>query len=98
MLGFYGSLVVLGLLGISAGFFAIPVQVFIQARPPEKLKGRMMAVMNQTNVVAIMLAGPIYQGFDEIVYHFSWPRSTIFAMMALIVLPVAVWYRPRNDE
>lgn len=52
LIGFYGSLPVLILLGVSAGCFAIPVQVFIQARPPEGQKGRMIAVMNQANFVA----------------------------------------------
>ena len=45
LLGFSGSLVALTLLGMSAGLFAIPVQVFIQKRPPKDQKGRMIAAM-----------------------------------------------------
>lgn len=93
LLGFAGSLPVLVVLGISAGMFAIPVQVFIQARPPVGLKGRMIAVMNQFNFTAIMLSGVVYGLFDEIVDAFNWPRSVIFAMMAVLILPVAVLYR-----
>ena len=97
LLGFRGSLPVLVMLGTAAGFFAIPIQVFIQARPPEGQKGRMIAVMNQANFIAILLSGLIYRLFDRIVVWQDWPRSPIFAMMAVLILPVAVWYRPRNE-
>ncbi|NLF72849.1 MAG: MFS transporter [Candidatus Anammoximicrobium sp.] len=93
VLGYAGSLVALVLTGIAAGFFAIPVQVLIQARPPDGLKGRMIAVMNQTNFFAIMMSGFVYYGFDWIVEGMGWPRSAIFAMMAVLLLPVAACYR-----
>ena len=38
LLGFWGSIPFLIVAGISAGMFAIPVQVFIQTRPPEHQK------------------------------------------------------------
>jgi acyl-[acyl-carrier-protein]-phospholipid O-acyltransferase/long-chain-fatty-acid--[acyl-carrier-protein] ligase len=98
LLGFWGSLPVLVFVGLSAGLFAIPVQVFIQARPPDGLKGRMIAVMNQTNFVAIMLSGAVYTLFDRIVGACAWPRSTTFAMVAVLMLPVAVFYRLPSDE
>jgi acyl-[acyl-carrier-protein]-phospholipid O-acyltransferase/long-chain-fatty-acid--[acyl-carrier-protein] ligase len=99
LLGFWGSLPVLIILGISAGLFAIPVQVFIQTRPPDDQKGRMIAVMNQANFIAIMLSGVAYWGFDRIACDLGWPRSTIFAMMAVLMLPVAAFYRlPEEDK
>ncbi len=94
LLGFAGSLPVLALLGMCAGFFAIPLQVFIQSRPPDDQKGRMIAVMNLTNFVAILLSGVLYWLFDRGVDHFGAPRSTIFGLMALLILPVAFLYRP----
>jgi len=97
LLGFQGSLLVLALLGMAAGFFAIPVQVFIQSRPPKEQKGRMIAVMNLVNFIAILCSGILYGLFDWIVEDRGWPRSTIFAMMAAIVLPLAVLYRPTNE-
>jgi acyl-[acyl-carrier-protein]-phospholipid O-acyltransferase/long-chain-fatty-acid--[acyl-carrier-protein] ligase len=97
LLGFGGSLVVLTLLGFFAGMFAIPVQVFIQVRPPEKQKGRMIAVMNIFNFVAIFLAGPIYKLFDMFVNAAGLPRSPIFALAALLILPVALLYRPKFE-
>ncbi len=93
LLGFWGSLPVLILVGISAGLFAIPVQVYIQARPPAGQKGRMIAVMNQANFIAITLSGVIYLGFDRWAVAMDWPRSTLFAMIAGLFLPVALFYR-----
>lgn len=96
LLKFAGSIPVLILLGASAGFFAIPLQVFIQSRPPDDQKGQMIAVMNQANFIAILLSGVVYSLFDRLVKLQGWPRSYIFAMMALLILPMAVFYRPKN--
>jgi len=98
LLGFTGSLPTLILLGMAAGMFAIPVQVFLQARPPEGQKGRMIAVMNQANFAAILLASPVYLLFDRLVVWLQWPRSPMFALTALLMLPVALLYRPKSEE
>jgi hypothetical protein len=96
-LGFWGSLPALAVLGIAAAFFAIPLQVFVQSRPPDDQKGRMIAVMNQANFLAILLSGVVYGIFDNLVIWLDWPRSPIFAMMALLVVPVLVLYHPRFE-
>jgi acyl-[acyl-carrier-protein]-phospholipid O-acyltransferase/long-chain-fatty-acid--[acyl-carrier-protein] ligase len=57
----------------------------------------MIAVMNQTNFIAILLSGLLYKWFDSIVVSLAWPRSSIFAMMAFLMLPLLLFYRPRND-
>ncbi len=93
VLGFYGSLVILTLLGVCAAIFSIPVQVFLQARPPKALKGRLIATMNQANFVGILLAGPLYQLFEKIAGSLGWPISSVFWMMGAIVLPLAIFYR-----
>jgi MFS family permease len=98
LLGFWGSIVALALLGVAAGFFAIPIQVFIQDRPPKDQKGRMIAVTNFANFIAILLSGVLYGLFDKIVDGAGWPRSSIFAMMAVIMLPLAILYRPKNQD
>ncbi|MFV1967269.1 MAG: MFS transporter, partial [Pirellulaceae bacterium] len=97
LLGFWGSLPALLLLGMGAGMFAIPLQVFMQARPPDGLKGRMIAAMNQANFAAILLSAGVYWIFDQIVVKLGWNRSPIFAFMALIMLPVAWLYRPEDQ-
>jgi acyl-[acyl-carrier-protein]-phospholipid O-acyltransferase/long-chain-fatty-acid--[acyl-carrier-protein] ligase len=93
LLGFAGCVPVLMLLGGSAAFFAIPIQVFLQARPPQELKGRMIAVMNQANFFAIVLSGLVYMLLDGVITSAAWPRSYLFAAMAMLFLPVAIFYR-----
>lgn len=94
MLGYAGSLATLTLLGVFTGMFAIPLQVFLQARPPDELKGRLIATQNFLNWIAIILSGAIYWGFNELVIINDWPRSTVFFLTALFMLPIAVFYRP----
>ena len=99
LLGFYGSFLVLIALGIFAGFFVIPLQVFIQLRPPNEQKGQMIATMNLANFIAILISGLLYSAFDQILESttaiaLGVPRSALFSMMALLMLPVAVFYRP----
>lgn len=98
LLGFGGTMVMLVLLGASAAFFAIPVQVFIQSRPPAELKGRVIAFMNQANFLAIVLAGLMYMGVDWLLRVNDWPRSVAFAAAAIIFLPVAFIYRLPNPS
>jgi acyl-[acyl-carrier-protein]-phospholipid O-acyltransferase/long-chain-fatty-acid--[acyl-carrier-protein] ligase len=96
-LGFAGSFPALVFLGGAAGMLAIPVQVFIQTRPPDDQKGRMIAVMNLTNFIAILLSGAIYMAFDRLIEAMHWPRSVLFAFDGLLILPVALFYRPKPE-
>ncbi|RMF43994.1 MAG: MFS transporter [Planctomycetota bacterium] len=96
LLGFYGSIVGLFALGVFAAVFAIPIQVFLQARPPSTLKGRMIATMNQANFIGILISGPLYQLFEAISRWLEWPICSVFWMMMLLVAPVAACYRLRS--
>ncbi len=58
----------------------------------------MIAVMNQANFVAIMLSGVFYSVFDRLVTAVGLPHAPIFIMTALLILPVAIFYRPKNVE
>lgn len=98
LLGFGLSVPLMVLLGMFAAFFAIPVQVFIQARPQEDQKGRVIAVMNLANFTAILLSGVIYGLFDRLVGALGLPHAPIFILTGLIILPVAIFYRPKNIE
>ncbi len=93
VLGFYGSIAALLVMGVFAAIFAIPIQVFLQARPPASLKGRMIATMNQANFIGILISGPLYQVFEALATAMGWPISSVFWMMGLLVLPLAVMYR-----
>ena len=93
LLGFAGSIIALIAMGVFAAIFAIPIQVFLQERPPANLKGRMIATMNQANFMGILISGPLYQVFESISRWAEWPICSVFLMMGLLVLPLAVFYR-----
>jgi len=97
LLGFPGTFVALIVLGTCAGMYAIPLQVFMQSRPPEGRKGRMIAVMNQANFVAILLSAVVYWLFDRLVVWWDWPRCAMFAMTALVMLTALLLYRPHGQ-
>ncbi len=80
-------------LGVSAAVYSIPLQVFLQSRPPDELKGRMIATMNQANFLGMLLAGPLYQIFLKIAAALGCPVSVVFWMIGAMVLPLALVYR-----
>ncbi|MFO0922506.1 MAG: MFS transporter [Pirellulales bacterium] len=97
MLGYQGSFVVLFIMGMAAAIYAIPLQVFLQKKPPAAIKGRMIATMNQANFVGILISGPLYQLFEAVAQLLQWPISSVFWMMMLLVLPLALFYRMRDE-
>jgi acyl-[acyl-carrier-protein]-phospholipid O-acyltransferase/long-chain-fatty-acid--[acyl-carrier-protein] ligase len=80
-------------IGVSAAIYSIPLQVFLQERPPDELKGRMIATMNQGNFLGMMISGPIYQLFEWISIKLGIPINSVFLMIALLVIPLAIFYR-----
>jgi acyl-[acyl-carrier-protein]-phospholipid O-acyltransferase/long-chain-fatty-acid--[acyl-carrier-protein] ligase len=96
-LGFWGSLPLLLLLGAFTGLFAVPLQVFMQSRPPSDCKGRMIAVLNQANWVGIIISAGLYSALAWLVRFYDWPQSTMFIFIALLTLPIALFYHPKNE-
>ena len=97
-LGYYGSLSVLLALGAFTGFFAVPLQVFMQCRPPDDKKGRMIAVMNQANWIGILISAGLYQALAWLIEVCKWPRSIMFLFIAALMLPIAILYHPQNEQ
>lgn len=97
-LGFWGSLFMLLMLGTFTGFFAVPLQVFLQSRPPDDKKGRMIAVMNQANWIGVLLSALFYWVLSLWIEAQDWPRSIMFLFIAALMLPIAIFYHPRNEE
>lgn len=97
-LGYWGTLLVLVVLGAFTGMFAVPLQVFMQSRPPNDKKGRMIAVMNQANWVGIAISGVLYEIFTNLIAWQAWPRSFMFLFIAALMLPIALFYHPRNEQ
>ncbi len=93
MFGYSGCFAGLVVLGIFAAIYAVPLQVFLQSRPPAELKGRMIGTMNQANFIGILLSGPLYQAFEAIASSMGWPISSVFWMLAALVIPLAIFYR-----
>ena len=95
LLGYNGSVVALIALGGFTGMFAVPLQVFIQSRPPEALKGRTIATQNLLNWIGIFLSTPIYGVGNYLLTVVGMPPNGMFALTAFLMLPVAIWYRAR---
>ncbi len=96
-LGFFGSLATLLLLGMFTGFFAVPLQVFLQSRPPDDKKGRMIAVMNQANWIGVLLSAVFYLLLSQLIERQDWPRSMMFLFLGALMLPIVLFYHPRNE-
>ena len=98
LVGYRGSQVLLVLMGFFAGMFALPVQVFLQTRPPDALKGRVIGTMNLVNWIAIILSATFYFVADALLAWLGLPKFTIFALAGLTLLPIALFYRPRSAQ
>lgn len=96
LLGYWGSVTALILLGGFTGLFAVPLNVFLQSRPPAGLKGRTIATQNLLNWVGIFVSTGIYWAANALLELLAWPHNGLFALTALLMLPIAVAYRPQS--
>jgi MFS family permease len=86
----------LALLGLSAGVFAVPIQVLLQSRPPAELKGRMIGTMNLVTWFGILASAGFYGACSGIFSNeqISWT----FGVLAVLVLPIALFYHPQDQD
>lgn len=98
LLGYPGSIPALIVLGLFTGIFIVPIQVALQSLPPKQEKGRMIALMNQCSWVGIILGAILYKTCVVVLDFTGGPRSVIFLATALIMLPVALFYRPNGES
>ncbi len=98
LLGFYGSAVVLVVLGSFCGIFAVPMQAFIQDRPPKELKGRTVATQNLFNWIGIVLASGVYMLVQRALAAGGLPYAPMFAVGAVFMGAVGLVYHPRSEE
>jgi MFS family permease len=98
-----GPLCVVALIavGVFAGFFSVPLQVYLQTAAPVDQKGRIIGALNLMNWIGIAGSGAIYWiGRAVLVDWLEMPHATLFGFAALLMLPVALFYRPpgpRNE-
>ena len=97
LLGYHGSMAVLIVLGGFTGLFAVPLQVFLQSRPPAALKGRMIATQNLLNWIGITASAVLYQVTESSVTAMGLPKCVMFFVMAAFMLGVLLLYRPQES-
>jgi acyl-[acyl-carrier-protein]-phospholipid O-acyltransferase/long-chain-fatty-acid--[acyl-carrier-protein] ligase len=87
------------ILGIAAGLFVVPVQVYLQAAPPAELKGRVLGVQNLMTWIGILLSAAFSLVVGLTLKAIAGPAAdkqhqwVLFALLAAMMLPVAVFYR-----
>jgi len=97
------SYVALFVQGLFCGLFIVPIQVFLQVRPPAEKKGQMIGTMNLTNWIGILFSAGFYfacyEGISSILPDANpVPISWSFLATAIIMLPVALCYRPADVD
>lgn len=97
LLGYWGSLATLVVLGGFTGMFAVPLQVFVQSRAPIDCKGRVIATQNLLQWIGITASAGLYFGIGKLLTALAWPPSGMFAFAALLMLGVALFYRPPRE-
>ena len=99
LLGPYGSVVALIAVGLFAGFFSVPLQVYLQTAAPSDQKGRIIGAWNLLNWIGIAGAGGVYWlGRVMLVDWLELPHAALFGFAALLMLPVALFYRPPETQ
>ncbi|MCP4172632.1 MAG: MFS transporter [Fuerstiella sp.] len=93
------------LLGVSAGIFVIPIQVYVQETPPADQKGRLIGAMNFATWIGILLSAFYLTVMNSVTGLLS--RSgeafefqfVVFLTLAILMAPVAFLYRlPPSEE
>ncbi|MBM84087.1 MAG: MFS transporter [Planctomycetaceae bacterium] len=97
------SSIALLLQGVFSGLFIVPIQVFLQARPPAEKKGQMIGTMNLTNWIGILLSAGFYIACYATIAELFPQRAPVtiswsFLATAIIMLPVALLYRPDDEQ
>ena len=99
LLGPYGSAVALISVGLFAGFYSVPLQVFLQDAAPIEQKGRIIGANNLINWIGIASAGAVcFLGRVLLVDTLMLPYASLFGLAAALMLPVAVFYRPPDVQ
>ncbi|QDU62277.1 Lysophospholipid transporter LplT [Planctomycetes bacterium Pan216] len=88
-------------LGFFAGIFAVPLQVYIQEKPPANQKGRVIGAMNLINWIGIIFSGVFYLAICSVleVAGLANDRApgVVFAIASVFMLGVSLLGRPVTD-
>jgi len=97
LLGSGGTAMTLVWLGICAGIYNVPLQVFIQARAPEEHKGRVIGAMSLANWIGIYFSGILLLLIKPRLVSLGLPMNLLFGAAALFFLPIILLYRPKSE-
>ncbi|HUQ70734.1 MAG TPA: MFS transporter [Planctomycetaceae bacterium] len=97
LLGVVGSGAVLILVGTSAGLFAVPLQVYLQAMSPPDQKGQIIGTMNVFNWIGILLSAVVHRGVSFGLAKADLPPNLIFLAAVVPLLLLAVLYHPTSQ-
>jgi len=78
----------LALLGLSGGFFAVPVNALIQHRPDPSVKGAVIGASNLQSWIGILLASAVYYGLSHVA-HLN--PVAIFLACGLMTLAATIY-------
>ena len=87
------------LLGVSAGIFVIPIQVYVQETPPADQKGRLIGAMNFATWIGILLSALFLTVMNSVTRFLSGGgdafgfQFVVFLTLAIMMVPVAFLYR-----
>lgn len=84
--------------GISAGVFAVPLQVFIQARPPATSKGRVLGAMALSTWIGITFSALFYFLMTRVVAAAGVSAAWVFLSIGAIFLATVLLFRVPNPE
>jgi len=91
-------------LGLSAGMFVVPVQVYLQQAPPPEFKGRLLGVQNLVTWIGILLSAAYAWAFGRMLQAFAGEGGdskyqwVVFVSLAVLMLPIGLLYRlPESD-
>lgn len=99
-IGSGGAVAALIWLGLAAGLFTVPLQVFLQAATPKLHKGRVIGAMNLANWIGMGMAGVYYGIWNKIFasQSFHVPHNAMFAAAGVLLLPLVIFYRPKSIQ
>lgn len=95
LLGPYLSVIAIISVGVFAGFYSVPLQVYLQSAAPMDQKGRVIGANNLLNWIGIFVASGIYAAGNYVLIELlHLPYASLFGLAACLMLPVAIFYRP----
>ncbi len=78
-----------------AGLLAVPLQVFLQARPPADQKGRVLGAMNLFTWIGILISTVFYYACNFILTKMALPPCWTLAALAPIMLGIGCFFWPK---